>query len=420
MSAIPQWLHTSHNHTHLERVIVELSKRERIRDAARSQSRRRAMPSRTTRRSKVASMLANSVPGISGPEEALVRYYAVSAGCDDEAQRCNRYYHLEPYDRTRVVVGEGYEGHLESGQEQIEKIGTNTGGRYLNANWVRELAGGKWWIATQAPLPNTAHTFLSLLLQPSTRPPESISVAAAETYRTSRVRTIVQLTRNFESGTQKAHVYFPSEVGDHWAIRSEESHHAPPLRVRLLNSSNMDDAHCIISHVSITPLTASGEDMSEPIIFNHLLFHAWPDHGVPEVEERPKLLNFIRLVDQVNKDVSWIPHGHDLDPDPAIIIGCSAGIGRTGSFIALASLMRAYGLMPSPSPSYTPAPLSPAPPPLPASPLGPLPEDLRDDMVAQEIDALREQRPGMVQREEQILLIYEALALAFIQHQHQP
>jgi protein-tyrosine phosphatase len=35
-------------------------------------------------------------------------------------------------------------------------------------------------------------------------------------------------------------------------------------------------------------------------------------------------------------------------------------------------------------------------------------------MVAQEVDSLREQRPGMVQREEQILLIYELLQKAFL------
>jgi protein tyrosine phosphatase len=258
---------------------------------------------------------------------------------------------------------------------------------------------------------------LSLVLQPTTCPPESISTAAAGAHRTSRVRSIVQLTRNFERGTQKAHVYFPSEVGEHWMVHPEDGHDAPPLHVRLLSSTSIDDAHCVISRVSITP-SGSGEDV-EPIMFNHLLFHAWPDHGVPEMEERPNLLNFIRLVDQVNKDVSWIPHGEDLDPDPAIVIGCSAGIGRTGSFIAIASLMRAYGLIASPSSSYIPIPLSVTPRPLPASPLGPLPEDLKGDLIADEIDALREQRPGMVQREEQIVLIYEVLALAFVQHEQQ-
>ena len=61
----------------------------------------------------------------------------------------NRYKDIIPFDRTRVTVS--VDGHPE--------------GRYLNANWVRELHGGMWWIASQAPLPNTAHAFLGLFVQ---------------------------------------------------------------------------------------------------------------------------------------------------------------------------------------------------------------------------------------------------------------
>jgi protein-tyrosine phosphatase len=169
----------------------------------------------------------------------------------------------------------------------------------------------------------------------------------------------------------------------------------------------MDEACCVQSKVSIIPVTST--DPQDAVVFTHLLFAAWPDHGVPEDEDRASLLAFIRLVDRVNKDISSLPPSADLDPDPPIMVNCSAGIGRTGSFIAISSLLRAYhALSNTPSLNHIttpPAPLSS----LPGSPLGPLPKELHEDLISQEVDSLREQRPGMVEKDEQIHLIYEIL-----------
>ncbi|KAF9011082.1 protein-tyrosine phosphatase-like protein [Cyathus striatus] len=195
-----------------------------------------------------------------------------------------------------------------------------------------------------------------------------------------------------------------------------------------------DDAQCILSTVSVVPIknpnelkaaTAFDDDLEindaeedediygqeiteERVVFRHMLYTAWPDHGVPEPEDRASLLNFIKLVDDTNRDTSLYPHSvaEQLHPDPPIMVGCSAGIGRTGSFIALSSLLRSLQFLPPPE---DPTPTSVLAP----SPLGPMPKEVQDDHIAAEVDELREQRPGMVQREEQILLIYEVLLSAF-------
>jgi protein-tyrosine phosphatase len=151
------------------------------------------------------------------------------------------------------------------------------------------------------------------------------------------------------------------------------------------------------------------------MIFHHLLYAAWPDHGIPEPEHRAGLLNFIRLVDHKNKD----PRGLEAtaDAEPPIMMHCSAGVGRTGSFIALFSLLRSNGLLLPPASQ----PVERVPPrllPLPQSLLGPLPDRISWDEVAQEIDSLREQRPGMVQRPEQAMLVYEVLVAAFMTDNH--
>jgi protein tyrosine phosphatase len=219
---------------------------------------------------------------------------------------------------------------------------------------------------------------------------------------------VVQLTKNVESGRQKAHAYFPSVDGQSWVIPSEQGSSSPSIKVTLLETKRIPEIHSIQSTVSIVPISSTNEQ--EPVIFRHMMYAAWPDHGVPEPEDRASLLAFIRLVDRTNKDTSYQPYSCDLHPDPPIMVNCSAGVGRTGSFIALSSLLRAYNILTSgPIPSIIPTPVSS----LPVSPLGPLPDDFKDDLVAQEVDSLREQRPSMVQRDEQVMLIYEVLAAAF-------
>ncbi|EPQ60228.1 phosphotyrosine protein phosphatases II [Gloeophyllum trabeum ATCC 11539] len=388
---LPRWLQAAHSPEHLTSVVTALTNRERLRASARTASKHKSHSSKVHRASFGASssLLTKS---------AHVNHYSVSVGNRPENKTGNRYADIEPYDRTRVVIDE----QLEMGSGA-----TSRKGRYLNANWVRELAGGKWWIATQAPLPHTAHAFLSVILQPTTRPPHDLlhpleSNSHPETdERPSRVRTVVQLTQNFESGHQKAHVYFPPLPGQSWVMYPEPGCTAPPIKVTLISTKTIDEAQSLQSTVSIIPVGVPADQ--EPIIFQHMLFGAWPDHGVPEGEDKLALLRFTKWVDTVNKDLSLQPShsGVDLDPDPPIMVNCSAGIGRTGAFIACSSLLRYFGFLGGPArESREFHPVNP-------SPLGPLPSDIADDIVAQEIDSLREQRPGMVQRPEQILLVYE-------------
>lgn len=389
---VPGWLQVAHRADHLAIALQVLQERERTRGHARTASRHKANPSRTYRIAHLPStILAN---------EADIDHYSISIACQPENRVLNRYSDIKPYDRTRVVVGHG---------------GAEPSGRYLNASWVRELVGGKWWIATQAPLPETSHAFLSVFLQPISFPPSDLHPLPQPTNsETSRIRTVVQLTRNYEHGMRKAHMYFPPLEGQSWVIPPEAGCTAPSVKVTLTSIEELQHSHCTKSTISIQQLSPAEEEMGEPVVFRHMLFSSWPDHGVPEPEDRAALLKFLYLVDETNRDISSQPtESHaDLDPDPPIMVNCSAGVGRTGSFIALCSLLRCHGFLPpSISSVQDPQPRSPE---LTPSRLGPLPDSLKEDLVAQEIDSLREQRPCMVQRDEQALLIYEVLITAFI------
>ncbi|KAH9969143.1 phosphatases II [Russula dissimulans] len=373
-SPVPLWLQRAYDQDHISNVWRTLTDRERSRIRAKSLS---------------ASRSYRPQPNISNPSTNpnATDYYSVALGCSQENYFCNRYSDILPYDRTRV----------------------DAGGRYLNANWVRELAGGRWTIATQAPLPSTAHEFLSLIagIHYPLSPPEE------PTLKFARVRTAVQLARNVESGRQKAHPYFPPEPGQSWVIRPPQEPSAlPPLRVTLVKSETIESARCVASTVTVAPVV--GGVSRAPVLFHHLLYGAWPDHGIPEREDRASLLNFIRLVSRTNRDLRDLEA--TADAEPPIMVHCSAGIGRTGSFIALSSLLRSNDLLFPPT-SQPAERVSRRAPPLPQSPLGPLPEGINGDEVAEEIDSLREQRPGMVERPEQALLVYEVLVSAFMRRE---
>jgi len=375
-SQLPSWLVAAWNsQQQVDTAVRILSARESQRSVARNGSRAQAELATATGSRSPFSFLGLKNKNTQTPNH--VEHYSIAAGSHEAHNSMNRYMDVTPYDRTRVVVHNGSVAHGGDQKGEFQ-------GRYLNASWVLEKAGRKWWIATQAPLRQTAHAFLSVMLQPALNPPGAV-MDASSTQQKTRVRTVVQLTRNVESGRKKADAYFPTEVGKSFKSSPEEGCDAPQLKVTLQATRSIPEAHCIestllITPVLSTPVTGTG---NTGVVFKHMLYTSWPDHGVPEPEDRESLLAFIHLVDQANRDTSNCPvHPHsptnhactETDPDPPIMIGCSAGIGRTGSFIALSSLLRKYGFLP---PATQPA----SPSIIPASPLGPLPDFLKDDEV---------------------------------------
>ena len=372
VGAMPDWLSAAKSASYRRFVLKTLAEREEIRAKVRSLSR---------------EVSANRGPIL----EEYLTHYSVRVGCRPENALRNRYYQIEAYDRTRVIAsGQGLDG------------------RYLNANWVLERSGHKWWIATQAPLPSTVYAFLSLIVHPPARPAPD---PQAHLSFQSRIRTVVQLTQNFENGRRKAHAYFPSDVGRSLVITPEEGCTTPAFKVTLLESRSFPEAHCIQSTVSIVPVndqgTTLGDDENQEtgrVVFRHMLYTSWPDHGVPNKGEQDSIIAFARLVDTVNRDTAFVTDS-TVDPDPPVIVGCSAGVGRTGSFITMSSVLRSLGRL---SAASSPTPIASLPP----SPLGPLPATLANDLVAQEVDSLREQRQRMVDRDEQVVFIYEALVAA--------
>ena len=70
----------------------------------------------------------------------------------------------------------------------------------------------------------------------------------------------------------------------------------------------------------------SSDPQSSPLTISHYHFLGWPDHGVPQFAT--SLIGFIRRVrSRYNKS------------GPPMLVHCSAGVGRTGTFIVLDSML---------------------------------------------------------------------------------
>ena len=72
--------------------------------------------------------------------------------------------------------------------------------------------------------------------------------------------------------------------------------------------------------------TQLNEPNYQGLVVNHYLFTSWPDHGVPEYATA--LIGFIRRVRA------------RFNPEKApLLVHCSAGVGRTGTFIVLDTML---------------------------------------------------------------------------------
>ena len=76
-SPIPPWLHDVYEHSHLQTVILTLAKRERSRDAARAQSRRRSSGSKKDRVSSSLNTVFCAAPSSTSDK---TNHYSVAVG----------------------------------------------------------------------------------------------------------------------------------------------------------------------------------------------------------------------------------------------------------------------------------------------------------------------------------------------------
>ncbi|KAL5250568.1 hypothetical protein ACHWQZ_G016337 [Mnemiopsis leidyi] len=171
------------------------------------------------------------------------------------------------------------------------KLTTVVGGEsdFINANFVDGYNKKKAYIATQGALPNTCLDFWRMVWE-------------------QKCTTIVMVTNLVELARVKCHQYYPESGSLSFG----------PVTITLLESIPLADFT-----IRSLKLEMAGD---EPQIIKHFHFTSWPDHGVPSFSNA--ILSFVRHVKNVKSAESG-----------PIVVHCSAGVGRTGTFMAIDSML---------------------------------------------------------------------------------
>ncbi|XP_067664385.1 uncharacterized protein [Haliotis asinina] len=166
--------------------------------------------------------------------------------------------------------------------------GSERASNYINASHINGYGKSRFYIATQGPLPGTTADFWDMV-------------------RHYEVTTIIMLTNIFENDRMKCAKYWP-EVG--------QTHQYGGSCVQTVQEeSGMD-------YTVRTMFISEEGERGHQICQYH--YTAWPDHGQPSSGQ--SLLDFYY-------------HAKATFGAGPVIVHCSAGIGRTGTFIALDCLV---------------------------------------------------------------------------------
>ncbi|XP_066576685.1 tyrosine-protein phosphatase non-receptor type 9 [Amia ocellicauda] len=170
---------------------------------------------------------------------------------------------------------------------------------YINASFMDGYKRKNAYIATQGPLPKTFGDFWRMVWE-------------------QKVLIIVMTTRVVERGRIKCGQYWPLEAG-----KTEDY---GQFLIRNVHIEIFQDFK--LSHLQVySKETGESRDVA------HYLYMSWPDFGVPK--SASAMLDFRAQVKQ-HQDAAVRASQWTGPPEgPPVVVHCSAGIGRTGTFCTL-------------------------------------------------------------------------------------
>lgn len=193
----------------------------------------------------------------------------------------NRYKNVRPNEETRVKL---------SPLEGVD------GSDYINANWISGIVKGseKAYIAAQGPAQGTEEDFWRMVWEVNSS-------------------VVLMLTREVELGKRKCDRYWPET--------KEEPFKTSMLTIHLLEQKEVSKGLLL----RVLKIESNKSNKKETHKVNHYQYLAWPDQSVPKSTRDFLLLS--DLADSANTTGG------------PIVVHCSAGIGRTGTFCTIHSNM---------------------------------------------------------------------------------
>ncbi|KNE65955.1 hypothetical protein AMAG_19303 [Allomyces macrogynus ATCC 38327] len=266
----------------------------------------------------------------------------------------NRYGNVFPFQHNRVQL---LHRDPELGPSEADSD-------YINASYIRVNSSVlpaaidhpdpcPMFLATQAPLPHTTRDFWAMV-------------------RDQECPVIVNLAASMDHSRGSAHGYWPENIETPLVYVVEGGRE---LEVQLVSeavaivSDGIDDPP---PSVTLRRLRVSTTPPGRSIDVAHVSVEGWEDGNIPSVDSALAVVRLLR--DEL---------------DTALIVHCSAGCGRTGTFVAVYALAVRWLDLTRPLPKVI------------------LPVDT--DPVPPLVRHLREQRMMMVQTHTQFMFLYEVL-----------
>ncbi|XP_043912110.1 receptor-type tyrosine-protein phosphatase epsilon isoform X2 [Protopterus annectens] len=199
------------------------------------------------------------------------------AANQEENKEKNRYPNILPYDQTRVV---------------LTPVDGVPGSDYINASYIDGYKEKNKFIAAQGPKPETANDFWKMIWE-------------------QKSATIVMLTNLKERNEEKCFQYWPDQGC--WTYGN--------IRV------SVDDVTVLVDYtVRKFCIQSVADSCKAPRLVTQFHFTSWPDFGVPFTPIG--MLKFLKKVRTMNPSF--------VGP---IVVHCSAGVGRTGTFIVIDAMI---------------------------------------------------------------------------------